>query len=309
MPRPSLFQILRRRLRAGAASRQAGPETGAAAVVIDPLLEAGRLLRQAREDAGLSLRQLALETRISTTVLEALERGWRDRLPELAYLRTMVPLLERRLQLPEGSLQAALPLIEAEQGDHAGRPERLRRFTPGSIDVFSSWQGTVLYGAITIGLIYAVNLQQERLAQANLLTRTPLVPAPLPSAPPVARPALAAGQTDGSGLLLQRYPDLRPLAGPGPALRLDSLDQESTRLSFGRLQLTLKQPSRVTINAADGRRVSELQGARGTVELPLLPPLTVTIEPPPQAGGVRWNDVAVKADSEEPGQFLVGPRP
>lgn len=267
------------------------------------------MLRQAREDSGMNLRQLALDTRISTTVLEALERGWRDRLPEVAYLRTMVPLLERRLQLPEGSLQAALPLMETEQGEHPGRPQRLRRFTPGSIDVFSSWQGTVLYGAITLGLIYAINLQQERLAQANLLTRTPLAPAPLPSGRPAARPALAAVQADGSGLLLQRYPDLRPLAGPGPALKLNSLDQEDARLSFGRLQLTLKQPSRVTINTADGRRVSELQGARGTVELPLLPPLTVTIEPPPQAGGVRWNDVAVKAESEEPGQFLVGPRP
>ena len=308
MPRPSLFDTLRRRLHAGADAEQAGLQTAAGADV-DPLLEAGRLLRQSREAAGLSLRQLALDTRISTPVLEALERGWRDRLPEVAYLRTMVPLLEKRLQLRDGSLQAALPSNEEGDPDHPGRRHRIRRFTPGSIDVFTSWQGTVLYGALTLGLIYGINLQQERLAQANLLTRTPLAPAPLPSLDPAANQARATGQVDGSGLLLQSYPDLRPLTGPGPALKLESLDQEDARLNFGRLQLTLKQPSRVTINASDGRRVSELQGARGTVELPLLPPLTVTIEPPPQGDGVRWNDVAVKADSEEPGQFLVGPRP
>ncbi len=308
MPRPSLFDTLRRRFRAGADAGQAGLQTAVVADV-DPLLEAGRLLRQSREASGLSLRQLALDTRISTPVLEALERGWRDRLPELAYLRTMVPLLERRLQLRDGSLQAALASNEEDDPDHPGRLQRIRRFTPGSIDVFTSWQGTVLYGAITLGLVYGINLQQERLAQANLLTRTPLAPAPLPSLRSASNQAQATGQTDGSDLLLHSYPDLRPLTGPGPALQLQSLDQEDARLNFGRLQLTLKQPSRVTINASDGRRVSELQGAKGTVELPLLPPLTVTIEPPPQGDGVRWNDVAVKADSQEPGQFIVGPRP
>ena len=44
----------------------------------DPLLEVGRRLKSEREARGLNLRQMALETKISTPVLEALERGWRD---------------------------------------------------------------------------------------------------------------------------------------------------------------------------------------------------------------------------------------
>jgi ribosome-binding protein aMBF1 (putative translation factor) len=52
----------------------------------DPLQNAGLVLRQARESRGLGLRQLAQDTRISTPVLEALERGWSDRLPEAATL-------------------------------------------------------------------------------------------------------------------------------------------------------------------------------------------------------------------------------
>ena len=75
----------------------------------DPLLAAGRELRLRREARGLTLRDLALETRISTPVLEALERGWRDRLPEAAYLRTMLPLIERHLELEPGSLELLLP--------------------------------------------------------------------------------------------------------------------------------------------------------------------------------------------------------
>ncbi|MFM8525493.1 MAG: helix-turn-helix domain-containing protein [Cyanobacteriota bacterium] len=273
----------------------------AAPTRMDPLLEAGRTLRQSREAAGLSLRDLAQDTRISTPVLEALERGWRDRLPEEAYLRTMVPLLERRLQLTEGSLQAALPCLAGESPETGRRRLLLRRFTPGSIDVFSSWQGTVLYGALTLGLIYAINLQQERLANANLLTRSPIAPLAIPTTP---RPSI-----DGNSLLLQSYPDLRPLSRPGQALRLDSLADEPSQPAFRRLLLKLQQPSRVTITAGDGHQLIDLQGASGTLTLPLLPPLNVMIEPPPPQGSVLWNDAAIKAQARLPGQFRIGPRP
>ena len=46
-------------------------------------------MKQRREAGGLTLRELALETRITTPVIEALERGWSDRLPERAYLASM----------------------------------------------------------------------------------------------------------------------------------------------------------------------------------------------------------------------------
>ena len=54
------------------------------------------MMKQRREAEGLTLRELAQETRITTPVIEALERGWSDRLPERAYLASMLPQLERR---------------------------------------------------------------------------------------------------------------------------------------------------------------------------------------------------------------------
>lgn len=191
----------------------------------DPLLAAGQQLRRRREQRHLSLRQLAMETRISTAVLEALERGWRDRLPEPTYLRTMLPLIERHLDLDPGSLEAVLP-AEALRGPATAAHTRLRRFTPGSIDVFTSWQGTLLYAVLVLGLIYALNLQQQQLARSALRTVAPIPPAPAatPEAGPDAEPPTARGAAGGSGdsLLLGIYPDLRPLeqAAAGQGLRL-----------------------------------------------------------------------------------------
>ena len=68
---------LGRLFRRGGGQRAGDPSDGLPQE--DPLLAVGRRLRQEREARGLNLRQLALETRISTPVLEALERGWRDR--------------------------------------------------------------------------------------------------------------------------------------------------------------------------------------------------------------------------------------
>ena len=162
--------------------RRAQPVAAAAAEPpADPLLTVGLMLRRHREARGLSLRQLANETRISTPVLEALERGWRERLPETAYLRTMLPLLEQHLAMPAGSMANALPqqAPPVHDGWDSSRQPFLSRFTPGSIDVFTTWQGSVLYALISLGLLYGLNIQQQRLAAANQLTLRPVSPLPL----------------------------------------------------------------------------------------------------------------------------------
>lgn len=227
-PFTQLVTRLRRTVRADAGGRRDPREAGSGGggghgkePRHDPLVSAGRRLREAREGAGLGLRQLAQETRISTPVLEALERGWHERLPEPAYLRTMLPLLERRLGIEPGGLDAALP--QGRQRLHGPQREPLlRRFTPGSIDVFTTWQGTLLYGLLSLLLIYALNLQQRRLALQGLLS-----PQPLPPMTPAAEKDAAAEERDAS--LLQAYPEIRPLkrAAGGQALRL--LRDESRR--------------------------------------------------------------------------------
>ena len=288
----------RRRGQTGSEPNQASLEPAE-----DPLLAVGRLLRQEREARGLNLRQLALETRISTPVLESLERGWRDRLPEGAYLRTMLPLLEQHLNLPAGSLDAALP-AEAQQPQRArGSTGLLRRFTPGSIDVFSSWQGTVIYGGLCLGLIYALNLQQQQLAAANLLSLRPIPPLP----PAEQNRPASAGTT-----LLAAYPDLRPLQRARRGLASSTLEQlrrEDSSRGPGVLQLNLSQASNVSLQSEAGER-SSLQGARGELVLHLQPPLQLAITPAPKPGEVLWNGAPLPALANQAGQYrLAAQRP
>lgn len=218
-----------RRLWTGRRSTGSRPQAAAA---IDPLLESGRRLRAAREARGLSLRQLALDTRISTAVLEALEKGWRERLPEPTYLRTMLALLEQHLELESGTLEAALPPRQRQGvGPRAGGP--LRRFPLTSIEVFGTWQGVLLYACLCLGLLYGLNREQQRLAARGLFSLRPIPALPVSSSRQESR---GDSQRAGEGLL-QAHPDLRPL--------------EQARRGQALLQLRRQlQPPRPSVSAA-----------------------------------------------------------
>ncbi len=138
----------------------------------DPLFEAGRRLREHREQRGLSLRDLSREVRITTPVLEALERGWSDRLPEPAYLVAMLHRLEQYLDLEPESLSGALPKHFFQQ--QLPKDQRRTRFTLGSIDIFTTWQGSVVYGVVITVSLLALNQQQRQLAINNTKSFTPV---------------------------------------------------------------------------------------------------------------------------------------
>jgi transcriptional regulator with XRE-family HTH domain len=250
----------------------------------DPLLQAGQQLREARESRGIGLRQLALDTRISTSVLEALERGWRDRLPEAAYLRTMLPLLEHHLELPGGCLDGVLP---PEQDRRSGRRRDtvLLRFTPGSIDVFTTWQGTVLYAVLCGGLLYGLNLQQRQLAAQGLNALRPIPPLS-------AAQAAQANLEDADRAILGAYPDLRPLGKAAAGQGLQRLRWETSQnrpdLALGLLRLELARPTRVSLRSDRGVETL-LPTVQGSLNLPVLPPFSLRLEPAPAVGSVRWN--------------------
>jgi transcriptional regulator with XRE-family HTH domain len=246
------------------------------------LEEAGQLLREHRERKGLSMRDLSKEVRITTPVLEALERGWQDRLPEPAYLVAMLQRLESYFELPTNSLSAALP--NRPGSNRLATNGRGTRFTLGSIDIFTTWQGSVVYGAVMIGSILALNHQQRHLININAFS-----PKPIPINTPLESDQILKG--------------LRPL-------------EEELKASLGQLNLPLDQPTRpgvLEINLNQPRQISlsseggdrtNLQGATGTVTLQLLPPVDLSINPPPgEADSVSWNGQALTPKTNQPGSY------
>ena len=259
----------------------------------EQLRELGQMLMQRREAEGLTLRELAQETRITTPVIEALERGWSDRLPERAYLASMLPQLERRLALTPGVLQPVLPPAVIRQ-----RQVNLtqRRFTLGSIDVFTTWQGSVVY-AVLIGIsLLMINRQQQNLALRNSQSLEPV-------------------RADLSGLdqttsLPSNDPDLKALRPLDLARQRQPLDWLNAAggppLSRpGVLSLKLTQPRQLQLASGGGDRL-QLQLEAGTATLQLLAPVQVVIKPPPEkADQLLWNGQVLTADKSRPGTYRV----
>jgi transcriptional regulator with XRE-family HTH domain len=259
----------------------------------EELRELGQMLTQRREAEGLTLRELAQETRITTPVIEALERGWSDRLPERAYLASMLPQLERRLALTPGVLQPVLPPAVIRQ-----RQVNLtqRRFTLGSIDVFTTWQGSVVY-AVLIGIsLLMINRQQQNLALRNSQSLEPV-------------------RADLSGLdqttpLPSNDPDLKALRPLDLARERQPLDWLNAAggppLSRpGVLSLKLTQPRQLELASGGGDRL-QVQLEAGTATLQLLAPVQVVIKPPPEkADQLLWNGQVLTADKTRPGTYRV----
>ena len=206
---------LRQRLSRGGGGDRSQPEP--------PLQELGHRLQERREQLGLSMRQLALDTRVSTPVIEALEKGWVDRLPEAAFLGTIVQKLADRLDLDAGSINATLQEVLPANTNGAGRRDGpITRFTLSSIELFSTWQGTIAYA----------------------------VPAAVVSAPAKDKPSGASSDptmANAEQQLLQLHPDLRPLdqPQPQPLQRLQSSNQEaSAPPAMGKLELTLPEDTK-----------------------------------------------------------------
>ncbi len=246
------------------------------------LNEAGELLRKHREQRGLSMRDLSTQVRITTPVLEALERGWQDRLPEPAYLVAMLERLERYFDLPNESLASALP--NRTNANRLVSQGRSTRFTLGSIDIFTTWQGSVVYGVVMLGSILALNKQQQHLLQHSAFS-----PSPIPVSTPL-----------DSDEILQGLRPLKEFMASNPEELTPPFDQHKEP---GVLTLNLNEPRQISLSSEGGDRTN-LQGTKGTLTLQLVPPLDLKITPAPSPkDSVRWNGQPLTSQTNQPGSY------
>lgn len=146
------------------------PEAGAQEPVpleTVPVLSAGALIRQAREEAGLHIASLAMALKVPVKRLEALEADRFDLLPSAVFSRALASSVCRALKLNPTPVLAQLPGLSAPR---LGYPEesRLSPYSSGSSGQSSTFLGSLSRPALAGGALF--------LAGAALLVFLPPLP-------------------------------------------------------------------------------------------------------------------------------------
>ena len=134
-------------------------------------IEAGKIIKERREEYGITRVQLAKETRITPYVIEAIENGWIERIPEKAYLVRMVSLIQTRLHISTDKLKDLIEDKEESIEKSRSKNNSLRIL---SLGIFTTWIGNFLYFMIILSSLYGLNIQQNKLIKLNSKSYSPL---------------------------------------------------------------------------------------------------------------------------------------
>ncbi len=227
-------------------------------------LESGQVLKNRRKELGLSRSELATKTRISISVIEAIENGWLQKLPEKAYLTSMLSLLEDQLNLDRGTLKGSLQ--DQESNETSNKPIT---FTPENIDVFSTWRSCILYCLLMLSSLFIFNYNNKRFLLSNSQTVKPVT-------------------IKTQNLLPSDNQELKTIEKTSYKFKGNNLDnffliQKLNRLISnskpGWLTIDLIKSRKIRIKAKDGFEAN-LEATRGRIKIKLLPPVNVQITPP-----------------------------
>ena len=129
----------------------------------DSLIEIGLIVKKKREEMLLNRFDLAQKTRISPAVIEAIENNWIEKLPERAYLGSMVKILEKELKIPKNKLMIML------ESKNSGTNSTIRQYVP-NIDLFYTWRGSLVYLIFMFSTLFFLNYSHERFIQIDGVT-------------------------------------------------------------------------------------------------------------------------------------------
>ena len=126
----------------------------------NPLKEAGNILTSKRKELGINRYDLARRTLITPYVIEAIENGWTNKLPEKTYLSSMLERLEQELNIPNNKLTN---LIKEERSI---KYNKRGDFVP-NIDIFYSWKGNIAYIFLMLLILFLLNYVHQKAILMN----------------------------------------------------------------------------------------------------------------------------------------------
>ena len=254
-------------------------------------LESSYLLKKRRKELGISRIQLEERTKITTSVLEAIENGWPDKLPEPAYLASMLIILENELGLKRNALDGILLGNKSKEQE-----KEFQSLAIGNIDLLRSWEGGLLYFILIISSIFGLNHQQISISRRNANTVEPMI-AQNESI------RLKKEIPQRSDQAFQANELIEDISKPRVNWFTSLFPDFQRKNSNGILEIRLLQKSNLTIFGKNKYQAS-FNNIKGSLKLRLLSPITIKIDPQPtQNDQIIWEGKNYFPESRENGLY------
>ncbi len=131
-------------------------------------IETAQFLKEERKRKKISIAELSNNTKISVSVIEALENAWISQFPEKAYLPTMLRILEVELGLEINSLNKLIPITS-----NLKRRKKQSLFQFGNI-ISSRLFSTLSYTIFMLTSILLLNKYHLMLLESHVKTVNPV---------------------------------------------------------------------------------------------------------------------------------------
>jgi len=116
--------------------------------IVDQYIEIAKLVKEARIEQNLTIKQLSLLTKIPEAIINSIENNNDDYRPKYPFIRSILIKLEECLVLKKNIL-VKLAIRERETFKKEKKDFLISKF-----DLINSWQGTILYFFILVLTIF-----------------------------------------------------------------------------------------------------------------------------------------------------------
>ena len=119
---------------------------------VDPYIMISNIVKESRIKINLSIEDLSNISKIPVSTIVGIENNLKELIPPYPFIRSILLKLEECLFLEK------FKLIRLIQKDNFISEKKIKRnFTFTRIDLFNSWQGSVLYLLIIVTSIFVLN--------------------------------------------------------------------------------------------------------------------------------------------------------
>ena len=117
----------------------------------DQYMEIGKLVKEARVQKNLSIKELSLVSKIPESTIKAIENNLENLRPKYPFIKSILLKLEKCLSMKKNTL-AELVIIEKNAFKKVKKNFIIKRF-----DFINSWQGSILYFIFLILALFILN--------------------------------------------------------------------------------------------------------------------------------------------------------